>query len=154
MKIYSNTSFFSPLNNTKCQLMTIHQEKLYPRHFFFLFEILSIFRGSTFFPNWQFNSIAGYLYSLSASTLSKQWDKVYSSLVSVLSWTRHSADTCLYWFIHWIKPKQDIISCAADGALLGKNCGLVPPSPSHRGLCTSIQGSVEILVISFHLIHL
>ncbi|KAJ6913556.1 psbP domain-containing protein 5 [Populus alba x Populus x berolinensis] len=76
MKIYSNTSFFSQLNNTKCHLMTIHREKLCPRHFFFLFEILSIFRGSTFVPNLQFNSIAGYLYSLSASTLSKQWDKM------------------------------------------------------------------------------
>ncbi|CAK7353468.1 unnamed protein product [Dovyalis caffra] len=44
----------------------------------FLVEILSIFCGydSTFVLKLQFNSIAGYLYSLSASTLSKQWDKM------------------------------------------------------------------------------
>lgn len=49
----------------------------------------------------------GYLYSLNASTLSKQWE---------------------------------------FGSFSTKNCGIFSPSSSYRELCSSIQGSLEILV--------
>ena len=95
------------------------------------------------------NSIAGYLYCINASTLNKQWNIVN------LYWPIYLWSSCLNALLFVSSLPTDYDSCplsffcAADGTYLAKNCSFLSTSPSHRKLCSSIQGSMEILVTTY-----
>ncbi|XP_062023416.1 pto-interacting protein 1-like isoform X1 [Rosa rugosa] len=44
--------------------------------------------------------------------------------------------------------QPDEVSCT-DGTYLAKNCKFITASPSHRKICSSIQGSMEVLVTAY-----
>lgn len=98
------------------------------------------------FPHdFHFNFMIGYLYSLNASTLSMQWEKV-----NVESFTR-AFDLFTYFWPLYIKEILIVLMtvycrCGTDGPVLAENRSFFPTSSSDRKLRSSLQGPLEILV--------